>query len=49
MADIRLIEEKEVAMKMKWPSLKILRNKRDIDAEFKRLKVHPDMCVILCA
>ena len=34
-------------MKTKWPGRPILRNKRDIDAEFKRVEVHPDMCVIL--
>ena len=34
MADMRLIAEKAVGMKTKWPHLPILRNKRDIDAAF---------------
>ena len=49
MADMRLIAEKAVEMKTKWPHLPILRNKRDIDAVFKRVKVHHDMGIILCA
>ena len=28
--------------------MKIFCNKRDIDAAFKRVKLHPDMCVIVC-
>ena len=47
MADIRLIAEKAVAMKTKWPHLPILCNKRDIGATFKMVKAHPDMCIIL--
>ena len=36
-------------MNLKWPPLPVLRNKRDIDAAFKRVKVHPDMCIIVRA
>ena len=46
-ADIRQIAERAVAMKLKWPNLKILRSKRDIDAAFRRVKVHADMIDIL--
>ena len=45
--DINQIAERAIAMKMKWPHLNILRNKRDIDSAFKRIKVHPDMCAIM--
>ena len=49
MTDIRQVAERAVAMKLKWPHVTIMCNKRDIDAAFKRVKVHPDMSVILCA
>ena len=47
MADISQISERAVAMKLKWPHVTIMCNTRDIDAAFKRVKVHPDMSVIL--
>ena len=47
MTDIRKVAEKAVAMKLKWPHVPIMCNKRDIDAAFKRIKVRPDMSVIL--
>ena len=46
--DIRSIAEKAVAMKTKWPHVEIQCNKSDIEAAFKRSKVHPDVCAILC-
>ena len=49
MTDITQVAERGIAMKMKWPHLKIPCNKRDIDSAFKRVQVHPDMRVILCA
>ena len=49
MTDVRKVAEKAFAMKMKWPHVPIMCNKRDIDAAFMRVKVHPDMSAILCA
>ena len=47
LADIEQIAEKDIATKMRWPHLSILRNKRDVDAAFKRVMVRPDMAAIL--
>ena len=47
MTDVRQIAEKAIATKTKWPRLEILRNRRDIDSAFKRVKICPVMCVIL--
>ena len=49
LTDIRKIAEKSVATKLRWPRVTALCNKRDIDAAFKRVRVRPDMCIILCA
>lgn len=47
MADVEKNAEKAVALKMRWPPLPILCDKRDTDASFHRVRVHPDMSIIL--
>ena len=52
-ADIHLTDINEIALravtiKRTWPNVKVVCCKRDIDAAFKRVRTHPDMCVLLC-
>lgn len=46
MNDTRWIAEKAVALKTKRRRIEIQRNKRDVGAAFKRVKLHPDMRII---
>ena len=46
--DICLIAERAVSVKRKWPNLSDRCAKRDIDSAPKRIRVHPDMSLILC-
>ena len=45
--DMEKIAERLVALEMRWPGLRTLCNKRDIDSAFKRIRVHPDASEIL--
>ena len=48
LTDVGKIAERAIATKRRWPNLRALYNKRDIDDAFKRVRVRPDMCAILC-
>ena len=48
LADISEIAERAVMLKRTWPNIDVVCCKRDIDAAFKRVRTHPDMCVMLC-
>ena len=47
LTDVEKISEKALATKLKWPNLKVARNRRDIDASLKRIRVRPDTCAIM--
>ena len=47
--DIIQLAERAVSVKRKWSGLLSRCTKRDIDSAFKRIRVHTDMSLILCA
>ena len=47
LTDAKQIAEKSISTKMRWPHVKVVCDKRDIDAAFKRVRLRPDACLIL--
>ena len=47
--DLRAIAERAISLRRTWPHNPLTCCKRDIDAAYKRIRVHPDMSIILCA
>ena len=41
------IAERDVSSERTWPQTEAVGCKRDIGAAFKRVRTHPDMCIIL--
>ena len=46
--DLREAAERVIALRRTWPHIKLTCCERVIDASFKRIRVHPDMCIMLC-
>ena len=43
------IAEGAVSSRRTWPQTEVVCCNRDFDDAFKRVRTHPDMCIILCA
>ena len=46
--DLRAIAERVISLRRTWPHIPSKCCKRDIDSAYKRIRVHPDMSIILC-